>query len=182
MNEEINFHNYLKETRLSKKMTLKELASKSNTSDSYLSQLENGRRNPPKPQLLQSIAKALSQDDKKEASFIYGKLSVLAGYDLQNDGSEEYFMELTRDLINDEILKNVASIMKKDMKAVAYVKLFTDFYSENDSEEKYKNITFLTSIMSGLEKIANSKDKNHIELTKESITTYFNLLIDSIEE
>lgn len=180
MDEKISFSSYLKETRQDKKMTLKELAKKSDTSDSYLSQLENNRRNPPKPQLLKSIAKALSKGDNKEAALIYGRLSVLAGYDLENGESGEYLYELAKDTFNDEVLKNVATIMSKDMKAVAYVKLFTDFYINNDSENNSKNIAFLTSIMSGLETISSSKDQSKIELTKENITTYFDLLVSSL--
>ena len=44
-----DFANYLKEVRKNKKITLVDLAKIAGTSNSYLSQLENAKRNPPKP-------------------------------------------------------------------------------------------------------------------------------------
>ncbi|MBW9298285.1 XRE family transcriptional regulator [Lactococcus raffinolactis] len=78
--ESYNFSNYLKSIRKDKGLTLKELADKSGTSDSYLSQLENGRRNPPKPKLLKLIANALSDGEVEGRKRIYTELSLLAGY------------------------------------------------------------------------------------------------------
>ena len=82
LNEKIMFafSKRLQNIRKDKKMTLKELADKADTSDSYLSQLENGRRNPPKPKLLKSIANALSDGEVEGRKRIYAELSLLAGY------------------------------------------------------------------------------------------------------
>lgn len=181
MTDKISFSKYLKDTRKDKKMTLKELASKADTSDSYLSQLENNRRNPPKPKLLKAIANALSDEDKKEATFIYGKLSILAGYNLENDGSEEYFIELAEDLYNDEVLVSVTSIMKEDTKAIAYVKLFTDFYIRNNTQDRSKNISLLISVLSYLDQINNSTDEREIDLLKDSALDHLNILIESLK-
>ena len=82
--ESYDFSNYLKSMRKDRMLTLKELADKSGTSDLYLSQLENGRRNPPKPKMLKSIANSLS-NDFEEAISIYKKLSELAGYSLSDE-------------------------------------------------------------------------------------------------
>lgn len=81
-NEQFSY--LLKEIRINKKLTLKQLADLSGTSDSYLSQLENGRRNPPKPRLLKDISKALSKNDDDEYIKIFDMLSYLAGYIVGN--------------------------------------------------------------------------------------------------
>lgn len=75
-----DFANYLKSIRTSKKITLVELADAAGTSNSYLSQLENSKRNPPKPELLKKIAKGLSMSDPGEEKNIYNELAKHAGY------------------------------------------------------------------------------------------------------
>ena len=74
------FAEYLKRIRLEKKKTLVQLADASGTSNSYLSQLENTKRNPPKPELLRNIAKALSNSDENEEHALYQELLKKAGY------------------------------------------------------------------------------------------------------
>lgn len=80
IDKNFEFSNYLKELRISRKMTLVELAEKAGTSNSYLSQLENMRRNPPKPEMLKNIANALGNNDELEAKDIYRNLMKKAGY------------------------------------------------------------------------------------------------------
>jgi transcriptional regulator with XRE-family HTH domain len=75
-----DFANYLKQIRTSKKITLVELANAAGTSNSYLSQLENSKRNPPKPELLKNIAKGLSLNNPAEEKEIYNQLAKKAGY------------------------------------------------------------------------------------------------------
>lgn len=74
------FANYLKEVRKNKKITLVDLAKIAGTSNSYLSQLENAKRNPPKPDLLKSIANGLALHDTNEAHTLYEELMKKAGY------------------------------------------------------------------------------------------------------
>jgi transcriptional regulator with XRE-family HTH domain len=57
--ENLGFGLYLKSLRKEKHFTLKELAEKSGTSDSYLSQVETGKRNPPKPSFLEKLSNAI---------------------------------------------------------------------------------------------------------------------------
>lgn len=74
------FANYLKEVRTSRKITLVDLAKIAGTSNSYLSQLENAKRNPPKPDLLKSIAAGLARHDANETHILYEELMKKAGY------------------------------------------------------------------------------------------------------
>jgi len=94
-----NFSHKLKELRKASGLTLKELAKLSNTSDSYLSQLENGHRNPPKVDLLNNIAKGLAstpypikgdpkiRDTLSNFEHTYAVLFKSAGYDFKDSDS-----------------------------------------------------------------------------------------------
>jgi transcriptional regulator with XRE-family HTH domain len=75
-----DFANFLKQIRTSKKITLVELADAAGTSNSYLSQLENSKRNPPKPNMIKKIAHGLSLSDPVEEKRIYNALMEKAGY------------------------------------------------------------------------------------------------------
>jgi len=79
----------LRELRKMKKLTLVELAKRANTSNSYLSQLENEKRNPPKPELIKNIAIGLSGNDKNEESIFYDMLMKSAGYDQSSLSKED---------------------------------------------------------------------------------------------
>ena len=80
--DEINkdFGILLKELRKSKRLTMRSLAERSDTSHSYLSQLENARANPPKPNMIRKIATGLSLSDASEEKRIYNALMQKAGY------------------------------------------------------------------------------------------------------
>lgn len=80
--DEINkdFGILLKELRKSKRLTMRSLAERSDTSHSYLSQLENARANPPKPNMIRKIANGLSLSDPAEEKRIYNALMQKAGY------------------------------------------------------------------------------------------------------
>ncbi|MEG2503804.1 MAG: helix-turn-helix transcriptional regulator, partial [Carnobacterium sp.] len=92
------FSKTLKELRKASGLTLKELADLSGTSDSYLSQLENGRRNPPKIDLLSNIARGLTSTPYTikgspktrsilaEYSKTYSELFKSAGYNIKDTG------------------------------------------------------------------------------------------------
>lgn len=60
-------------------MTLVEVAKLADTSNSYLSQIENGRRNPPKPNMIKQIAMALS-DNEDNAHYLHEELLKKANY------------------------------------------------------------------------------------------------------
>lgn len=89
MEENKPFSVTLRELRKMKKLTLVELANRANTSNSYLSQLENEKRNPPKPELIKNIAIGLSGNDKHEESTFYDMLMKSAGYDQSSLSKED---------------------------------------------------------------------------------------------
>ena len=73
------FGEYLRTLRRRRKMSLIELAKGAGSSNSYLSQLETGKRNPPKSNMMKKIAFALAEDDA-EGNRIYINLMIHAGY------------------------------------------------------------------------------------------------------
>lgn len=75
-----DFGALLKTMRKSKRLTMRELAQRSDTSHSYLSQLENSKANPPKPNMIRKIATGLSLSDAAEEKRIYNALMQKAGY------------------------------------------------------------------------------------------------------
>lgn len=81
MNEEKGlFSLTLRKIRKEHKLTLRKLAETSETSHSYLSQLENNRVNPPKPEMIRKIANGLAGNDEAENSKIYNELMNASGY------------------------------------------------------------------------------------------------------
>ncbi|KZZ85532.1 helix-turn-helix domain-containing protein [Bacillus sp. SJS] len=75
----------LKDIRKEKKLTLLDLKARTGYSDSYLSQIENGYKDLPKPPLLKKIAEGL------DISYIY--LMNLAGYSDSYVGEDDLFKE-----------------------------------------------------------------------------------------
>ena len=58
MTEMINFGDYLRSLREGQKLSLREAAAKTGVSVSYITQIENGRRNAPGPEVLKKLAPA----------------------------------------------------------------------------------------------------------------------------
>ncbi|MEL7568371.1 MAG: helix-turn-helix transcriptional regulator [Eubacteriaceae bacterium] len=71
MNAE-NFGKYIKNLRSDRNLTLRQLEIKSGVSNSYLSQLENGKRGIPSPDILRKLSLALGVS--------YQELMAVAGY------------------------------------------------------------------------------------------------------
>lgn len=63
---------YIRKLRLDRKMTIRQLELYSDVSNSYLSQLENGKRGIPSPEILKKLSKGLKVD--------YNELMIKAGY------------------------------------------------------------------------------------------------------
>jgi len=87
----MNFGSYLKSLRLYQGLTLKDVEKKTTISNSYLSLIETGQRNPPKPDLLKKLAS------------LYGvslvDLMTKAGY-LQVQVDFPFVTEVTEEEIN----------------------------------------------------------------------------------
>lgn len=140
-------------------MTLSELADKANTSDSYLSQLENGKRNPPKPKLLKDISTALAKGDEIELAFIYGNLSVKAGYDLK----ENEFNDVMSNAFNSKILSDVKNILQNE-RGISYISSAIELFNNNKHDDSY--ILFLNVLLIDLKKYqlsSNSIEKKALE-------------------
>lgn len=54
-----NFGEFIKEIRFRKKLSLKDVSEKCGISHPYLSQIENGKKNTPKPAMIAKLAKGL---------------------------------------------------------------------------------------------------------------------------
>ncbi|WP_277587335.1 helix-turn-helix domain-containing protein [Psychrobacillus antarcticus] len=122
MSEQNNsFGSELKKLRKNKKLTVRSLADLSGTSHSYLSQIENERVNPPKPDMIKKIAKGLSSSSSRFEYFeIFDFLMKKAGYvlnekmykiydevfdeDSQSPNNDNPF--IGKRYINGEIIKN----------------------------------------------------------------------------
>jgi len=79
------FGKALHKIRNDKNLSIRELAKRSGTSHPYLSQLETGKRNPPKPEILRKLAKGLK--------ISYVSLLIEAEY-LEKEDVKEYIQEL----------------------------------------------------------------------------------------
>lgn len=73
--EPVDFGLYLKKKRKERKLTVRQLDLKSGVSHSYISQMENGARGIPSPEILQKLSGPLGVDYNelmKEAGYING--------------------------------------------------------------------------------------------------------------
>ncbi|WP_054704849.1 helix-turn-helix transcriptional regulator [Bacillus sp. JCM 19041] len=114
MNAE-EFGLYIKELRKSKKMTIRQVELYSGVSNSYLSQLENGKKGIPSPKVLKKLSKAMKVSYEmlmQKAEYIETDESINSAYhnlhDLDEDEIEfldkqlEIFRELRQNKINQE--------------------------------------------------------------------------------
>lgn len=182
------FSSKLKLFRKSSGLTLKELGELSNTSDSYLSQLENGRRNPPKPELLMNIATGLSKTNHtikgdpttretlQDVERIYIELFDAAGYRLDSDTLTPANETNTLEKEEQEFLNSYNRITK-------------DFYLNYKSgEESLDKLTAdsppekLRFLLYMLNEYKNDSSKNEFEQNKTKLMNYFIELIDSIDQ
>jgi len=153
-----SFGEFLTEKRKEKKITMRELERRSGISQAYISQLENGKRNPPKPEVLKKLAEAL------EIQYIL--LLVAAGY------MEEYQQEI----IN-EFRKDVPEVIDLH-KFVGNIVDRTVFISEDTN--KYTRYESLL-VVSFLGKLEELRLKNKRPLTEEEIDQ-IDAHIDKIDE
>jgi|SRR5690625_1262756 len=104
-----NFGECIKEIRLSKKLTLRDVSEKCGISHPYLSQIENGKKNTPKPAMIAKLAKGLDVP--------YIVLLQKAGILEEDiaDGENELFKENIR--LNEEnrklreVIKNIQNLI-----------------------------------------------------------------------
>lgn len=83
------FGSFIRKLRNEKEMTIRQLELYSGVSNSYLSQLENGKRGIPSPDIIKKLSKGLKVD--------YNELMIQAGYmDRDNQFSETYDPEFIK--------------------------------------------------------------------------------------
>ncbi|MYL45012.1 helix-turn-helix domain-containing protein [Virgibacillus halodenitrificans] len=87
-----DFGNYIKSLRTDKKLTIRQLELYSGVSNSYLSQLENGKRSIPSPEILKKLSKGLKVP--------YKELLDKAGY-FENEEKEDTSLEELRKVVED---------------------------------------------------------------------------------
>lgn len=68
----MNFGNFIKSMREKKGLKMREVERRSGISQAYISQIENGKRSVPKPEIIKKLAKGLDED--------YSYLMYQAGY------------------------------------------------------------------------------------------------------
>lgn|SRR5699024_215937 len=83
-----NFGSYIKQIRTDKNMTIRQLELYSGVSNSYLSQLENGKRGIPSPDVIRKIANGLRWD--------YNDLMIKAGHVDEDNYEDDIDPELQK--------------------------------------------------------------------------------------
>ncbi|NRG29409.1 helix-turn-helix transcriptional regulator [Bacillus circulans] len=99
------FGEELKRIRKSKKMTINELSEKSSVSSSYISQIENGKRDTPTPELIKKLAHGLSID--------YYHLMRIAGYLNPDEDNFITLEQLIKEVPNEEKINDMIEHKKK---------------------------------------------------------------------
>ena len=115
----MSFGDKLKELRLSKNLSLREVSERSDVSHPYISQIENKNRNAPKPRILRALSVGLDED--------YKTLMMMAGY---VDEEEEEVKQMFEIHLADEVVELEAdridfhdgyiTLYDKELKLVAY--------------------------------------------------------------
>lgn len=80
--ESVEFGEYLKKVRKSKKMTIRQLELYSKVSNAYISQLERGERGIPSPDIIRKLSAPLGLD--------YNEMMIKAGYVEENKKESAY--------------------------------------------------------------------------------------------
>lgn len=133
------FGTEIHDIRISKKLSLKDVAEKGELSHSYLSQIENGVRNAPKPNMIKKLAKGLNVP--------YIELLQKAGYieEAEKEGlmkSAQLFREYKN--TEEEDLKKFYETNKFDIeKLLTYdttLKYRSVIFTEDDKKEILKFI------------------------------------------
>lgn len=99
------FGKYLNEVRKEKGLTIRQIETYSGVSNSYLSQLENGKKGIPSPSILKKLSKALKVD--------YNSLMIKAGYLDENEKITVNETELA-DLMKEETVNYKGRKLSKE--------------------------------------------------------------------
>ena len=118
------FGSFIRKLRKEREMTIRQLELYSGVSNSYLSQLENGKRGIPSPDIIKKISKGLKVD--------YNDLMIKAGY-MEKKHTSDKDVGLMSD---DEIDEEIKEIMKE-----------VDVWYKNEPEDKREKLEMLRKII-----------------------------------
>lgn len=172
MTNEFEFGSYIKVLRKNAKLTIRQLQDKSGVSNAYLSQIENGKRGLPTPEILMKIHGPLGVP--------YDELMEKAGYI-----SSEIRSELLPQTINtiesyeklNELILNAAEIFSKSVRNEdgTYKSAFRQYLLNEDSDLTEEEIDSLVNDPDVIEKILS-------HLTLEEKITFLNIIIKDFVE
>lgn len=104
---------YIKNIRKERGLSIRQLELYSGVSNSYLSQLENGKRGIPSPEIIRKLAKGLKAP--------YENLLLQAGYidDKEKDGRQKLIDKIAKEFSNADLMFNdLASLNEKQLEEV----------------------------------------------------------------
>ena len=117
---------YIKNTRLQKKIGLREMADKLNISPAYLSNLESGKHNMINPLLLKKISKTLEVD--------HLKLFKIIGYtdkDME-ELKKEIMSEILDELEDIDIGELIKELLEMDFEKIELVKQYVSLLKKSN--------------------------------------------------
>ncbi|WP_346206781.1 helix-turn-helix transcriptional regulator [Caldifermentibacillus hisashii] len=142
------FGKYIKELRAKRELTIRQLEIYSGVSNSYLSQLENGKRGIPSPEILKKLSKGLKVP--------YDELMIKAGY-LEEKAENNSLPKLTPKDERD-IKKDLESIINNlENQGDGYASFDGQTLDDMDDEERELLINALEQSMKIAKQIAKKK-------------------------
>lgn len=116
----LKFGEYIKNKRLEKEISLRELASKIGISASYMSDIEKGRRNAPNKEKVDKIAEVLfySEDEIEKLHDLAGisKNSIstdLSSYVMESD-DVRYFLRTSKNKSDNNLLEDINYVLNNE--------------------------------------------------------------------
>lgn len=130
------FGQYIRDIRLKKGFSIRQLEVYSGVSNSYISQLENGKKQSPSPDILKKLATALKvpyEEFLRKAGYINSPHVTFN--ELLNDGSINYYVEEYFNNDDNDIGKlytNLSDDLQKELIRYAkYLKIINDLNKYN---------------------------------------------------
>ncbi|GAA5417368.1 hypothetical protein Pryu01_02431 [Paraliobacillus ryukyuensis] len=176
-----DFGNELKKLRKEKKLSLKEVAKKGDLSHSYISQIENGKRNAPKPEIIRKLAKGLNINP----SLLMYKAGYIDNsfYHQQLKLSEELEqLEREESHLSGEVIKNLKedleSLRLENINIIQLIKLQNDI---RDAHQFFEKLQSNNKVNSDLEKDYTAIKRFEKELANRKINSINDYTIDVLE-
>lgn len=130
----MDFGEYVRESRIRKNMSGRELARRAGISQAYLSQLERGENKKPSLEIIVKLAEGLNEDPKN--------LMYITGYLFDMDFSEDKEEKIKKEISerNKQNLNNLFNLLGSDRQVYYKDKLLT-------KEEKQKLLTIIETVL-----------------------------------